>query len=487
MPKIAQREYSERSLNPLDAAQIDPSIAATSGKMFIEVGKGMEDVASKLEAAHSLAEETKATNQLNSRVAEIKSRAATDQDYSEENLRKYHTELESAVNDSSSALTLPSAKSAFMSDAQSKTQIEKYQINEGFRKKMITDAKTQFDVSMTDMMHQYVTADNEAMKTNAILKRDTLIDRMVYAGFMTRPEAAQAMQDQQVKWDTAHVNYDAEVRPDFALKELQKGDEGFYKGVSPEIRAEGIRRASTRQLKIERTQKEAVSLHLQKTEDLTTRKLLYGDLKMPELESLYITKQIRPKYFHAAEKALGSPSLTHKSNPGSYLEMIDMMTDPKSKPEDIKEKILTDMADGKLSTRDAQNLASLAIIPDEKGNQTLKQKAGDLEGILNEKARLDKDHKENTKEMKSLFGMITSFFQKDSDKAAEGIQAVAHEVAQGGDLTKAREVAKKFLAKQVLQDHPEIAKLPKEGAIAYDRAGNKIRMYPDGTYEDVKK
>lgn len=302
--------------------KINPEAVATGGKMFTAIGQGMEDVGEKLYKAHSFIEETKAKNEFALKLAEIKGRAENDPDYSENNYKKYKEELNRALADTASGISIPGARNVFTLTAQSQAKIADVELRSSFTSKLIKDAKNQFELEADRLQTNYVTSPNLKIKENALVELDTSLKRQIENGFMTEAQAALKRIETKDKWDEAHIAFDIETRADFALQELQKGEKGFYSGVNPIIRQEGIEKAQkqiernfTIQEKAQKRQEEAFKTAQFNNVVEAGLKLVNGTLDQDDLKMMAVNGEIDAEIAGAMELAMFQPDVLNDKEP----------------------------------------------------------------------------------------------------------------------------------------------------------------------------
>lgn len=470
-------------------AMQDPQVASTTGRMFFNLGAGMEDVSAQLEKAHTLAETTKAENALALKTAEIKQRAANDTDTSPEGRKKYHDELTRAASETAEGISLPYAKDIFSSKAQSQTAIDKFDIDNSYRKRVIDQGKANAAVFLDAQRKSYIETNSMGMKENAILRRNAKIDEMISSGFLSREDGAELKIKSQKQWDKEQILYHAQMNPQQTIDELKKGENGFYKGIDPESRADGLHKSEVQLRQDQHQSKQAEYIKRQdKVHELTmlsNSNLLTG----PILEEAFITKQISNTTYKSLQENLDSPvGPTASTDNKTYYDITTQLAEGKLKPEEAVEKILDANTKGKLSKVDAKKIYEMHLTPNGNDPQSL----ADIEAA-NQSTGFDKMNNgfnARLAAIKDKQGWISSALKNFRDYYTgvdkEAQIAVAHQKlsdsiqrnkVQNKDIPAE---ADKVIAQDMLKKHPEWGSLPKEGKKGKDRHGNPVIVYPDG-------
>ncbi|MFA5499492.1 MAG: hypothetical protein WC404_00255 [Candidatus Omnitrophota bacterium] len=332
-------------------------MASVGGKMTQAIGEGVSSAAGMLEKALSLSEQTKAENILSSKIADIESRAAKDNDLSSANRLKYSEEVDMAINNSSSEISIPAEKDLFMSRAQNKAVMSRVKLDTLFNKKLIDRGKAELNTFLESKRQQYITSINMGEKEQAILERDAKLDAMADAGFLTYEEATNYKVKLNKEWNEQHVDYDVSNNPEWALQELQKGEQGFYRGISPDVRAKG---ASDAKAKIRKNQ---ILFQFQDNQDKDKNEAqmlidsIDGKLSKDQIKNSLITGGIRRPFAEKMFKqVLADPN--PKTNNETYIKVraMELNNAPVS---EITQTILDN--NDKLSNEDKRRLIDHAF------------------------------------------------------------------------------------------------------------------------------
>jgi len=94
----------------------------------------------------------------------------------------------------------------------------------------------------------------------------------------------------------------------------------------------------------------------------------------------------------------------------------------------------------------------------------------------------------STNPIVSVIKNFKEFFKQQTNASDEEIALKVKQLVNGlssGEEPQA--TVRLLLQKEVLERLPDIATYPKTGKIKYDGDGNAIRIFPDGTYEELKE
>lgn len=366
MAKVPVIDLDNSSINTESSqAKQDPSVASNTGSLFFKLGKGMEDISAQLEKAHTLAEVTKAENAYALKTAEIKQRAMLDTDTSPEGRKKYHDELMSAASSIGESISLPYAKNEFSAKATSQAELDKFEVDGFYRKRVVDQGKANAAVFLDAQKKDYISSNNMAMKERAILRRDMKIDQMVESGFISREGAVELKQKMAKEWPEAQAQNDAYADPNgFLEREAQ----GYYKGVDAKT-LESLRNASDRIIQKQfKEQKIALAATQNKTEQEFGLRAISGQLPISEINDAEVLKKITPKYANILrEYQKSEKTLTVKTDIQLYNDVTDELFSlgvEKDSPDaeatfekiaSFRAKVTQGMIDGRLTKEDGKS------------------------------------------------------------------------------------------------------------------------------------
>lgn len=488
MPKIPIIEPTgNRLTTDSPAVKLDPGVAATQGKMYQVLGAGTEEAAQTLQKATSLAERTKAENHLETKLADIESRAAQDPDYSQQTHKKYQDEISAAKSEAASNITIPAERNLFT--MSSRSDIAKIKVNSLFAQKTKDAAKGELETFMSLQKDKYIKTNIMGEKQTAILEKDHKIDESVKAGFISREDAAKLKIKTNEDWNQAHLSYDVNTNPEFALDELKKGEAGFYRGVAPDFRAKEMEKAQKRldYLKKRRQSETADNLMVASITKTLTPQMV---------EEAKLNGSISDKTFNALSKKITTFNIgpTEKRNGPAYMELVNKLVNPATKPEDARTALLEAQAEGKISEEDFKKLYQMHLIPAGSGFESLKDAMGvgptkmDFDQVVAKDTERKQAIVDRNDWFRSVGDFIQSFTGRNQAAAADITNKVYDKVqAENVKPEDMHGVASKILSQEILKAHPEIKSAPKTGLVWKDAHGGKIRVFPDGTFTEENK
>lgn len=203
--------------------------AGVFGEALSAMGDNAQSVGDMFKKANMVAEKTKAQNQLESSLNDIKTRAENDTDISEKRRLEYDSEINKAVGEASKNITIPEERGIFGSEAAGKTSIYKAHIGNSFMKKIVASGKADLDVYLQNKKNDFIQGKTFNEKHSAMLERDAKIKEMSDSGFLDPGEATKLRATQDEDWAKSQVLYDMENDPEMTAKLLAE-DKDFKDG-----------------------------------------------------------------------------------------------------------------------------------------------------------------------------------------------------------------------------------------------------------------
>lgn len=248
MVQIPRSTPQQVNLNPSTAVREIPDLPNT-GDMLAQAGKGIAETGGMVEKALSVAEQTKVQNQAAIKLADIQYRASEDPDFSPENQKKYHEEIDSTIQEASKGISIPQARDAFLSEASKDAYVQKIKVNQDFTRRQIDNGKAELIVYMDQLGKDFINTNSPEERKNIILKRDAKFEEMAQAGYIDRAFIAEQKIATQKNWDELWVNNviindtSTETGKSVVLNELLKGDSGAFAELDSAQRAEAIKKS----------------------------------------------------------------------------------------------------------------------------------------------------------------------------------------------------------------------------------------------------
>lgn len=483
--KIPRYDSSSNQLSTQPGPTIDPERASAGGRNLQKVGDTIGTVGDALTTAFSLAEKTKAENFLEKSLATIEEQAANDPDFSAARQKKYHDEMAKAAKDASTMISLPSARGLFESEADRRREISRIKVDAGFTKRAIDDGKAQM-LTFLDMQRQrYVTSNNPLDKQTAVLERDKKIDHMASTGYLAREAAVELKQKLEKEWDLAHLNYDIETNPAFVSEELAKGDQGFYRGIDAEARVNAQDKVTKRLEYLARKNREDTENRLMGLDAMRS-------LTPAQFEEAALTGSIsRPFYKAMKSKYLSSLGPSAETDKKAYAGAVQLLLNPSIPAEQKRVRLLEDQAKGLISPEDFKKLYQMHLTPSPGGRMNLAEQIGaqqtqtDFEKLVKAEEDKAKNIQEKQGFLRAAMSMLTNAAGRDQNKAGEMAQKFT-EKALDKKPEEYLAVARQVMSEEMRKARPEIVTYPKEGKVLMDAYGNKVRVFPDGTYQEEK-
>ncbi len=222
---------------------LDPKVASTSGRMLSDFGSGIAEVAGMFEKAQALTEHTKAQNIFETKLMDIEQRASKENDISPQRRQGYLDEINSSLSESAKGVSMPGNRDYFTAQMGQRAKVGEAKLYSIFNDKAIDQGKAELTSFLDIQKQKYIQSTHPGELESAILERDSKLDAMANAGFITKEKAAEEKIKLNKDWAEAHINYAISTDPQGALNALQQGDKGFYAGVTPDIREKFVKEA----------------------------------------------------------------------------------------------------------------------------------------------------------------------------------------------------------------------------------------------------
>jgi len=485
IPRAQSRE-NQLSTAPTDVG-VDPRMASQGGKNMEAAGSAISQASDLLSKTFTLAQQTRAQNTLERSVAEIEAEAEMDQDYSPEKEKTYLDRLNTATQEASGQISIPAARGIFEEEANTRKFISGKRIQGLFVKKAVDGAKAELATFLEQKKDQFITSNSLGERENAILQRDNKIDSMVSVGMLSREDGAKMKIREDEEWNKSVLTYDIETSPVFAKDELEKGEKGYYAAVPAETRVQMLDIATKR---VEFLDKKRVN----DTEDALFRASVTKTLTAGMLEEAALTGNISETFFGKMKKNLSSAiGPTAGTDKATYMNLVSMLLNPKVSPAKAREALLDEQTAGNLSPADFKKLYQMHLTPAENGRQSLEQMIGaeqagtDFEQAVEE----ERVKTEGLEKKRGFLNSAVSFLQNMGGKnvmnSADMVKEFYEEaIAKNAQPEQFNQIARQVMSKQMMKAFPELTSYPKTGRLKVDAYGNKIRVFPDGTWLEEK-
>jgi hypothetical protein len=449
-----------------------------AGDAISTIGKSIEESGAMLEKALLVGEQTKAQNILSQKIADIRSRAEVDTDLSPEKQKKYHAEIDKAVNDTSSFINIPYAKGLFQSEATKDAEVAKIQVNNSFTRRIIDNNKAEFVVAMDNTKNEYISSVNPQAKRNALLKRDQLLKDMVAGGYLSREDAAKQKIESDGEWPLAQVESDitremaTTLDDSYIYNQLKAGSKGVYSELPAEERTKALEKI---QQKI-RSNKIRFEFELNQYQDTNEVQMLVdkidGKLTEENIKDTLLNQGVRRAF---GERMLKDFYKDHpvKTDIKTYNSIRELQNSNAS-PSEINQKIIerTD----KLSAEDQKALINKTFTEqDKKRKMQLAYNSSALKIWAGKNIGFDIQ-----KDSLTANDVVYDFFQRVDKENAQGkrIDEIATEVVK--DAIKQHNPSTALLedTPHFIADRNQIRKVfEKESKLK----GKKVQVVPLGT------
>jgi len=493
-------EYQRRDIFPtgdVPTQQVSPQVVSTSGRNIEVISQGIGEVSDMFQRARSLAEETKAHNVLDSNIAKHIESAQRDPDFSETNRKKYHEEITNSIKDSAMSISIPAEKNLFLDKAMSKSAMSKIDVDNIFFKKSMDSAKADFAIYEENQKELYINTDNPKMRERAILDIESLEQQKVAAGFITREQAAEDKIKRDKKWNEDFIDNKIQQDPYRALAELQKGEQGFYKGIPDTLRTDKIDKARTASIKAEKEQAYYLEIATNKNEAALMDKYFSGQLKEQAVKDAQERGEISPKFAMSMIKSLESPKVIKgKKDAKVYMDLVDEIQSKNYNPSDLREKILNTVGKG-ITASQAEYLYSVHNIPMGEKKTSLADLVATQKTVFAQDEQEKKNFQIRSENINTGIDMIKSVFKMagttiGANVIADVIENFYERIAKENvSSDKIPQIAKEELDKHAIKTNPNRSKYKIGDIVPNDKTGKSaiVTGYDDDgepTCDEIK-
>lgn len=474
----------------LSPTPINPATAAVFGDTVADLGKGLEGIGEVVQKLDNQRQTLKAQAYLARAHRENYKLAATDPDVDglDEKISKNSYQ---SIEDASKFITNQTARDQFVEKAQYQSEIRNVPISN-----MILRRKSQ------DLKNSLVIANDEDIKTYTSLA-DPEDRKLLKQGIIDRTD--QAIQDGHVNadWAKLHVSTllkqadlkqvqdDMAINAEHTYQQLQKGSEGLYPDISPKHREQFAKQAEKLISKQGAENNMIYSIAQNHTENVLIDKMAHNTLTQEDVTNsiLFGINGVKstPTFVKAATEALDDPFPTD-SAPDKYNKLFDLVTNPDKEPAQVKLDVLRSRG---LTPQQKAHLINGSLREDPSGDGT--QSIANLvqDGLSKNKQQileLNRKVQNEVEQKRSVLGKIGELFA-DHAKDDKHLASLQQQLMEKATKVKSTEdliaESKNILNQDTLRSNPKFSTLPKEGKIMIDAKGNKARVYPDGSFEEI--
>lgn len=460
-----------------------PSVQAVqdnTGQVVAEAGANIGNAISQNAVRWSNAVDTiqKTTAQANFKAGmlDIENRAAVDPDYN--NSDKYFKEIEKLRTDNLKGFASKTAETEAAIEFGYESKVGQAKIQNLYRKKMV-------DVGQMNAL-KLIDAELSNPTDNSKANIEKVINAQVEAGIFdhkTGYDLYNKSVKNLVEFDVANDNATEEHQSQ-VLAELKKGENGKYADVPGDVRLDLIKASQQRIFNNNQTYKRDIADSQNIRSNALIDKFAAGEATIRDIEAEESIPEesggIKREQLYTYKKAILSGI---KGNLDRMLREKTPNNDETRRARDVRKYL--DLIDNFIDNK----------VDQWKAKEMLAQAYGD--GIINDKEqKFLNDMKQNLKDIE--FNRSTSIvastirgvkdflnFQSNAsdEDIARNIKTLVGEIAEGKDPNAS---ARKVISQEIVKRIPDISTYPETGKIKRDANGNKIRVFPDGTYEEVE-
>jgi hypothetical protein len=433
---------------------------ANAGQAVFNIGEKLQRVRVEEEVGKATVEATKQLNQ-----AEWD--ATTDNDvlgFDE----KYNKRLQDIRSSVLSNIKNQEAKDEFGKRIDLEMVNSTFKIKQiGYRKLIDQRKNTMFNEELPTITERYLAENNPQLKQQYGDQGAALFKGARDSGIISREDAGKGYLKWKSELFAQQIKHDALANPQAVLTELEKGENGLYKGITQEIRDEGIAKAKIELRRLEALRKDEYD---SKMYVLNTR-VLQNDVNEEEIDQLVKMNEQNPDF--------GIPAARGRVLKTALYSQIEK--DVKTMP---KAKKYIKAANMVFSNTAERVKAYDAILEAFDGNQT-KDEMNYLNELLNGSKMSANMNTTNTlKEVWRGFRTAIGFQKPDIEKEAELIKKYINKV-RGGDAPAT--AAQATLYEQQVADHPALLGNPEAITAIYTPGKGTTYLNAKKPKEEKKK
>lgn len=447
-----------------------------------KVAKTALDVNVKWANAIDTMQYTTAKSTFESGIAEIKNRAILDPDYN--GSEKYYKEIDQLKTDSLGGFTNNNLQRRVQLEFDHGSQMAGLEIDSIFKKKLLVNNQFELDKGIEALLDKQVSAPTPQLANQARQELIDLVKLNVARGTLSAKEGQKKVDDalhSVVKYDI-YSDLSTEESQSEILAELRKGKKGRYHYLSADERLKLIGESQRRIAQNVQNMKAFVKEEtIQRTYDMWN-KVIDGTLTIRDIENARTVPLeeggIPPNQLNSFQNGLvkgyqndikAVAATDEKAK--RYNELITNFLDEKTDRDKAYELLAKLYSDQQLTSAEAKVLRPLVNALEDVEFSRLKFRTwrpiANLISFFRENVLTD-EVGEPVSEEKEL---------------ALAIKEYLKEVSKGEDPDVAGD---KVLKDSVKNNFNWVNRVSKNGTVMMDKNGKKVRVFPDGSYEDIK-
>ena len=464
--------------------RLDPSAESQPGRDVAMMGKAVAQMGFRMQEVQNQQQSVKATNSASAKRNKILSDAQNDSDFSDERKAYYNSELIKIAPNEAQGISSPSTRAMFIANSEGSTAAASLKIETNFRTKMLKDYEAQTNQSIYDNKVAYATAitpagrkialdnsfrtlkgakdigvyDSAAHSKKKLALLDEFKDFAIQSSIQLDPIS-------ETNTTTDNVN-----KVKAAIVDIQSNKHALPMDKRIEAQKSAdimLKRALAEDVEATKTQVDANEAGLTKMglRDMTVTQVLQYNEEHPISVKL-LDKIIEWK---KSPTAIGTKVETDKQ---IYTDMADNLAEPGKLISKTRLQIMTAIADSKI---DGQKGLELDALLDMLGEEAVNHKTKDGGFIRAIQSSFERINKAAT-----IFG--------GGAMAYEGIKSIVEGIVKNDIKTpeQVKEQADKVIKGGRLIVNPEIANASEDGTLIHDKYGNRLIVYPDGSYKAAK-
>lgn len=486
MVKVPIAETQEH----LQPTPINPEMADALGEAYVDVGKGLAGLGDSIQKLQNRTQTLKAeTYMAKVRDANYKI-AANDPDIF--NLeKKIADNTQTNLDEAARIIQDPVARNEFIAKSGLDMERRNIPIYSMIVKRQSQDFKASLLQANDEDIKEYQALADPAERE---LIRDRIKARTEEAasyGYVNKDWANHYLTTHLKEADMAQVRNDMSIDAEATYRELQKGAEGLYPELSPSQRKQFADKAQKQIAKQGAENNMIFSIAQNHSENVLIDKMSMNALTQEDINNAQIMGingiKIRPEFAKAATEALQDP-FPGQTNAEVYTQLFEQVTDPEKDAFEVKLNIMRSRG---LTPAQKAHLINGAFRKED--GEGSKQSIGELirtglqrnkQDILEINHQIEKSV-ESKRTVLGKIGQIFSNHAKDDAHLADLQQQLMQKSQQLKNNQDLIDLSKNIIKQDVLNDNPKFSSFPKEGKIMIDSQGNKARVYPDGSVEEL--
>lgn len=489
------------------AVDISPKALGQRGEEITAIGDSLSSLADVFSERQAKTESSRATIEKIKRWDALHAQAMTDPDI-EGRIKALPGQLQEIIKDTSTMIFNPEARQNYINSQGPSLELKGSTIETHLRQRQLNEGRAQDLKQAEQYQQEYNEAPNATLRDVAKAELTHHIEDSVRRGFMEPTQATTYLQKLHEDLPKGRARTMMVNDPKGTYQELQKGKDGEYADLSPADRVTLMNEAEKETEKQNVTGTLIRSISQNHFESALLDEFYAGNVTPTKVAEALTQGKITASFADKLLQANESPktrsgNLTPAqiksgrrptSDAKTYIDLTDASLKPDANPSDLRQRILTALADGQITPTDAKYLYTVHHTPTAQGAKASlaellgKQGMEDTQKLLEQEAQDQKKLREKKSWLQAAWEAITHHTDHPEQQASMHQDLMKQISTQQPKDEQIPTLAHKLIADDVAKKFPGIETWPKTGKIIYTPKSRKYyRFYPDKTYQEISE